>query len=148
MSLYLLKQSDVMWNIKCMNAQIVPVGTNSALFLSYASVTDDFWFPLRIAGYVCFVFIYIMSQLYDHKSHCGGVNKPLLALPRKDWIFSCLRDLLHIGVALPCALYDIYLNTYKTLEMTSQKKQNGKEEMWSWEWGRTWIERMLSSYHH
>lgn len=67
-----------------MNAQIVPVGTNPALFFNFASVTDDFRFPLRIAGYVCFVVIFLMSQLYDHRSHSGGVNKPLFELVRKD----------------------------------------------------------------
>lgn len=149
MSLYLLKQSDVMWNIKCANAQIVPVGTNSALFFSHASVTDDSWFPLRIAGYVCFVVIYITSQLYDQRSQCGGVNKPHLALARKHWIFSCLSEgFCCVVVCLARALCDIYLNTHKGLEVTSQIKQTGKEEMWSWESVRTWRKRMVFRYCH
>lgn len=89
MSLYLFKQSDLMWNIKCVNAQIVPVGTNSSLFQLCISY---WWFLVSSEDcWVCmFCSHYFMSQVYDHWSYCGGVNKPCLALARKDWIFSCL----------------------------------------------------------
>ena len=131
MSLYLLKQSDLMWNIKCVNAQIVPVGTNSSLFQLCISY---WWFLVSSEDYWVRMFCshYFISQVYDHWSYCGGVNKPCLALARKDWIFFCLFWVKGFASEFRCldfALYDIYLNTLKGLEMPSWIRKNGEEEM-------------------